>query len=87
MQEHFNKHGSEFGYASTSQYVSGANSVINSPDSLHKTKAEDGDGIYYIQATNELVILSTEGYIRTYLDQKMEWTIITDNNRLVYKAR
>lgn len=66
LQEHFNKHGSEFGYTSTSQYVSGANSVINSPDALHKTEAEDGDGVYYIQATNELVILSTEGYIRTY---------------------
>lgn len=70
LQEHFNKHGSEFGYTSTSQYVSGANSVINSPDALHKAEAEDGDGVYYIQATNELVILSTEGYIRTYFRPK-----------------
>lgn len=66
LQEHFNKHGSEFGYASTSQYESGANTVINSPDALHKTEVEDGDSVYYIQTTNELVILSTEGYIRTY---------------------
>ena len=66
LQEHFNKHGSEFGYASTSQYESRANAVINSPDALHKTEVEDGDSVYYIQATNEFVILSTEGYIRTY---------------------
>ena len=66
LQEHFNKHGSEFGYASTNQYESGANTVINSPNVLYKTEAEDGDSVYYIQATNELVILSTEGYIRTY---------------------
>ena len=66
LQEHFNKHGSEFGYASTSQYESGANTVINSPNVLHKTEVEDGDSVYYIQETNELVILSTDGYIRTY---------------------
>ncbi|SFS03992.1 zinc-ribbon domain containing protein [Anaeromicropila populeti] len=66
LQEHFNKHGSEFGYTSTSQYESGANAVINSPEALHKTEAEDGDSVYYIEETNEFVILSTEGYIRTY---------------------
>lgn len=66
LQEHFNKHGSEFGYTSTSEYESQANEVINSPDALHKTEVEDGDSVYYVQATNELVILSTEGYIRTY---------------------
>jgi hypothetical protein len=66
LQEHFNKHGSEFGYTSTSQYERKANAVINSPDALHKTEVEDGDDVYYIQSTNEFVILSTEGYIRTY---------------------
>lgn len=66
LQEHFNKHGSEFGYTSISQYESRASAVINSPDALHKTEVEDGDSVYYIEATNELVILSTEGFIRTY---------------------
>ncbi len=66
LQEHFNKHGGEFGYSSTSQYESRANEVIKSPDALHKIEAEDGDSVYYIQKTNELVILSTDGYIRTY---------------------
>lgn len=66
LQEHFTKHGGQFEYTTTFQYVSGANEVINSPNALHKTEAEDGDGIYYIQTSNEFVILSTDGYIRTY---------------------
>ncbi len=66
LQEHFSKHGDEFGLTSASQYESRANDVIKSPDALHKIEAEDGDSIYYIQATNELVIISTDGYIRTY---------------------
>lgn len=66
LQEHFDKHGSEFEYTSPSQYEKGASAVINSTEALHKTEAEDGDNVYYIEATNELVILSTEGYIRTY---------------------
>lgn len=66
LQEHFNKHGGEFGYTSTSEYERRANEVIKSPDALHKIEAEDGDDIYYIQASNELVILSTNGYIRTF---------------------
>lgn len=66
LQEHFNKHGSEFGYASVSEYESGANAIINSPDALQKREAEDGDSVYYSEAKNELVVLSTQGYIRTY---------------------
>jgi hypothetical protein len=66
LQEHFNKHGSELGYTSTAKYESRANEVIHSPDALHKKELEDGDSIYYIKETNELVILSTDGYIRTY---------------------
>lgn len=66
LQEHFGKHGEEFGYTSTDQYVSGANTVIHSPDALHKTESKDGDAVYYLQKTNEFVVLSTEGFIRTY---------------------
>lgn len=66
LQEHFGKHGGEFGYTSTDQYVSGANAVIYSPDALHKTESKDGDDVYYLQKSNEFVVLSTEGFIRTY---------------------
>lgn len=70
LTQHFQKHGGEFaddfGYQSAEEYEKGASDVINNPSALYKTEAEDGDGVYYIQSTNEFVILSTDGYIRTY---------------------
>ncbi len=70
LNQHFEKHGGEFrkdfGYQNAEEYEKGASDVINNPEALHKTEAEDGDGVYYIEATNEFVILSTDGYIRTY---------------------
>lgn len=66
LQEHFEKHGSEFGYTSAEEYLEGANRVINADGVLHKLEAEDGDDVYYLEHTNELVIISTDGYIRTY---------------------
>lgn len=66
LQEHFEKHGAEFGYASADEYLAGANRVVASPDALHKLEAEDGDDVYYLESGNEFVIVSTDGYIRTY---------------------
>lgn len=65
-EDHFEKHGSEFGYKSKEEYLKGANEVINSSTSKHKTEAEDGDEIYYDEVKNEIVFVSTDGYIRTY---------------------
>ncbi|MBE5954719.1 MAG: hypothetical protein E7257_11310 [Lachnospiraceae bacterium] len=66
LDEHFEKHGSEFDYETAEEYLAGANRVINDPNSLYKTEAEDGDHIYYLESTNEFVVLATDGYIRTY---------------------
>lgn len=66
LQEHFEKHGAEFGYASAEEYLAGANRVIASADALHKLEAEDGDDVYYLEAANEFVIVSTDGFLRTY---------------------
>ena len=66
LREHFDKHGNEFDYSSAEEYENGASAVINDPDALHKTEKDDGDDIYYLERTNELVIVSTDGYIRTY---------------------
>lgn len=70
LNQHFEKHGGEFsdyfGYETAEEYEKGASDVINNPDALYKTEAEDGDGVYYLESTNEFVILSTDGYIRTY---------------------
>ena len=70
LNEHFEKHGAEFDgdfdYQSAEDYEEGASDVINNDDALFKYEKEDGDGVYYIEATNEFVILSKDGYIRTY---------------------
>lgn len=66
LEEHYQKHGLEMGFPSKEAYVAAANVVIHSPEALHKLEAEDGDDVYYLEATNEFVIVSTDGYIRTY---------------------
>ncbi|MCR5719830.1 MAG: DUF4214 domain-containing protein, partial [Lachnospiraceae bacterium] len=66
LLEHWQKHGDEFNYATMDEYVAGANRVIHDPKSLHKAEAEDGDDIFYLEASNEFVVLSVDGYIRTY---------------------
>ena len=40
--------------------------MINHPDALDKLEAEDNDDVYFLEATNEFVVVSTDGYIRTY---------------------
>ena len=66
LTEHFEKHGIAMGYATKEAYAEGANRVIASPEALCKTEAEDGDLVYYLESTNEIVFLSLDGYIRTY---------------------
>ena len=64
--EHYKKHGIEMGFESVDAYVQAANDVISNPAALHKLEAEDDDHVYYIEATDEIVFLSQDGYIRTY---------------------
>ncbi|MGN0367261.1 MAG: hypothetical protein ACI4EK_00635 [Wujia sp.] len=64
--EHYQKHGVEMGFSSASDYEAAAVHVVQNSDSLHKLEAEDGDDVYYLERTNEFVIVSTDGYIRTY---------------------
>ena len=66
LDEHFEKHKSDTNTSSKEEYLSKANAVITDSSSLHKTEADDGDDIYYLEATNEIVFVSTDGYIRTY---------------------
>lgn len=66
LNEHYEKHGKEMGFASPAQYEQAAAAVINNQAALRKTEAEDGDYVFYVEATNEFVVLSTDGYIRTY---------------------
>ena len=66
LQQHFQKHGSEFPYGSQEEYLAGANRVIQDVNTLHKIEKEDGDDVYYLEESNEYVVVSTDGYIRTY---------------------
>lgn len=66
LTQHYEKHGIEMGFDSKESYEQAACDVINNPAALHKTEKEDGDFVYYVEETNEFVILSKDGYIRTY---------------------
>lgn len=66
LENHFAKHGSQTGHATKEEYLSAANAVIANPAALHKTEAEDGDDVYFLEDTGEIVFVSTDGYIRTY---------------------
>lgn len=68
LDDHFKKHGEEMGFASAEEYVEAANRVISSPDALYKLEKEDNDHIYYLEETNEFVVVSQDGYIRTYFN-------------------
>ena len=66
LKDHYKKHGKYMGFDSPEEYLAAANAVIANPDALTKTEKEDGDMVYYVEDTNEFVVLSTDGYIRTY---------------------
>ena len=66
LTEHYKKHGKEMGFKSAEEYEDAASDVVNNPNALHKTEKEDGDDVYYVEDTNEFVVVSSDGYIRTY---------------------
>lgn len=66
LSEHFEKHGIEMGFATKEEYQAAASAVVTNETALHKIEAEDGDDVYYLEESNEFVIVSTDGFIRTY---------------------
>ena len=66
LDSHYKKHGIEMGFDSAEAYEDAACDVVADPDSLHKYEKEDGDSVYYLEDTNEFVVVSTDGYLRTY---------------------
>ena len=64
--EHYKKHGAEFGKITQSEYLALANELINSKsaDVLHKTES-DGDKLFFDKETGYFAVLSKDGYIRT----------------------
>ena len=66
LKEHYEKHGVEMGFDSIESYVSAANEIIKHPDTLHKIEKEDGDDVYDLEENNGFVVVSVDGYIRTF---------------------
>ncbi|MEE3393742.1 MAG: hypothetical protein VZR00_08985 [Lachnospiraceae bacterium] len=68
LEEHFEKHGREMGFSSPEEYETAASEVVGDPESLSKDEASEGDGdtVYYRESTNDLVIVSADGFIRTF---------------------
>lgn len=66
LNDHYEKHGKEMGFDSAKSYEAAANEIINNPDSLHRIEEEDGDDVYYLEENNGFVIVSVDGYIRTF---------------------
>lgn len=68
LDQHFEKHGSEFGNITKDDYVRMANELINSESEsvLSKTEKEDGDTVFFDKKTGYFAVLSTDGYIRTF---------------------
>ena len=66
LNQHYEKHGIEMGFESAADYEAAAAAVVANEDALHKTEKEDGDDIYYLEETNEFVVVSKDGYLRTY---------------------
>ncbi len=66
LNQHYEKHGIDMGFSSAEEYEKAACDVLYNPDVLKKTEKEDGDYVFYVEETNEFVVVSTDGYIRTY---------------------
>ena len=66
LSQHYEKHGKEMGFKNKEEYEKAASDAANHKNALHKKEKEDNDDIYYVEATNEFVVISTDGYIRTY---------------------
>ena len=66
LSEHYQKHGIDMGFKNKQDYEKAASDAANNPDALHKLEKEDNDDVYYVEETNEFVIISKDDYIRTY---------------------
>ena len=68
LTSHYEKHGIEMGFSSKEAYEAAASAVITNPNALSKPESDDNDGdtVYFIKSTGEIVFLSSDGYIRSY---------------------
>lgn len=68
FESHYKKHKDEFGDITRDEYLELANKIISSDskDILHKNEKDDGDPMYFDKKTGALLIMSSDGFIRTF---------------------
>ncbi|MBQ9384976.1 MAG: hypothetical protein IJT87_12155 [Ruminiclostridium sp.] len=65
--EHYEKHGAEFGDITKEEYLDMANELINSTsDSVLHKMSKDGDYLFFDRDTGYFLVLSDDDYIRTF---------------------
>ncbi len=64
--DRYNRYGKDMGFSSAESYERGASAVINNPGALSKIDQDNGDWLFYIEESNELVVVSFDGYIMEY---------------------
>ena len=67
FESHFLKHGAEFGDITKQEYLDKANALIDdTSDDVLTKREEDGDYLFFNTETGEFLVLSDDGYIRTF---------------------
>ena len=67
LQEHWQKHGKEWGNITRDEYLAKARAFFALPaEKLQSLKEKDGDTVYYRKETNEFGVLSDRKVIRTF---------------------
>lgn len=68
LESHYKKHKDEFGNITQDEYLAAANRIItsDSKDILYKYEKDDGDPMYFDKKTGALLIMSSDGFIRTF---------------------
>lgn len=72
MQKHYVKHGEEYGDISIESYLSLANELANMPvsDDVEKIVRSDGSTAIYRFSTNDFLVVTKDGRIRTFFKPK-----------------
>lgn len=72
MRKHYMKHSKEYGDISIESYLSLANELANAPasDDVEKIARSDGSTAIYRFSTNDFLVVTKDGSIRTFFKPK-----------------